>query len=78
MAVLTDTAPVRESGGVEGAPHLMVEVATSSARYDLHNKKEAYRRARPGVVASHPRRVPRIYKRIEGEDGMKRHHAGIG
>jgi Uma2 family endonuclease len=28
-----------------GAPQLVVEVAASSASYDLHDKKEAYRRA---------------------------------
>ena len=31
-------------GYVEGAPQLVVEVAASSASYDLHDKKEAYRR----------------------------------
>ena len=30
---------------VDGAPDLTVEVAASSASYDLHDKKEAYRRA---------------------------------
>jgi Uma2 family endonuclease len=30
---------------LEGAPELVVEVAASSASYDLHDKKEAYRRA---------------------------------
>jgi Uma2 family endonuclease len=30
---------------VDGAPQLIVEVAASSASYDLHDKKEAYRRA---------------------------------
>jgi Uma2 family endonuclease len=30
---------------VHGAPQLVVEVAASSASYDLHDKKEAYRRA---------------------------------
>lgn len=29
---------------VEGAPELIVEIAASSASYDLHDKKEAYRR----------------------------------
>lgn len=29
---------------VEGAPELIVEIATSSANYDLHDKKRAYRR----------------------------------
>lgn len=31
-------------GYIEGAPQLIVEVAASSASYDLHTKKEAYRR----------------------------------
>ena len=34
---------VRE-GYLEGAPQLVVEVAASSVSYDLHDKKEAYRR----------------------------------
>jgi Uma2 family endonuclease len=42
-----------ESGGphideddyLDGAPQLVVEIAASSASYDLHDKKEAYRRA---------------------------------
>jgi Uma2 family endonuclease len=33
-----------EDGYFEGAPQLAVEVAASSASYDLHEKKEAYRR----------------------------------
>jgi Uma2 family endonuclease len=33
-----------EDGYVEGAPQLVVEVAASSASYDLHDKMEAYRR----------------------------------
>jgi Uma2 family endonuclease len=31
-------------GYIEGAPQFVVEVAASSAAYDLHEKKEAYRR----------------------------------
>jgi Uma2 family endonuclease len=31
-------------GYIEGAPQLIVEVAASSASYDLHDKKETYRR----------------------------------
>jgi len=31
-------------GNYQGAPQLVVEVAVSSASYDLHDKKEAYRR----------------------------------
>jgi Uma2 family endonuclease len=34
-----------DDGYVEGPPLLVVEVAASSASYDLHDKKEAYRRA---------------------------------
>lgn len=30
---------------VEGAPELVVEIAASSAAYDLHDKRDAYRRA---------------------------------
>jgi Uma2 family endonuclease len=33
-----------EDGYLSGAPQLVVEVAASSVSYDLHNKKEAYRR----------------------------------
>jgi Uma2 family endonuclease len=33
-----------EDDYVEGAPQLVVEVAASSASYDLHDKLEAYRR----------------------------------
>jgi Uma2 family endonuclease len=36
---------VDADGYLAGAPHLVVEVAASSASYDLHDKKEAYRRA---------------------------------
>jgi Uma2 family endonuclease len=38
-----------EDGYVVGAPELVVEVAASSASYDLHDKMEAYRLA--GVPA---------------------------
>lgn len=34
-----------EEGYLEGAPGLVAEVAASSVSYDLHDKKEAYRRA---------------------------------
>lgn len=40
---------------VEGAPDLVAEIAASSASYDLHDKKEAYRRA--GVKEYIPWRV---------------------
>ena len=40
-----DGGPRMNSRGfVEGAPQLIVEVAGSSVSYDLHQKKEAYRR----------------------------------
>lgn len=35
-----------DAGYIEGAPQLVVEVSASSASYDLHEKKEAYRRNR--------------------------------
>jgi Uma2 family endonuclease len=37
-------ARLNERHYLEGAPQLVVEVAASSASYDLHEKKEAYRR----------------------------------
>lgn len=38
-------ARLDERGYIEGAPELIVEVAASSASYDLHDKLDAYRRA---------------------------------
>jgi Uma2 family endonuclease len=38
---------ISEDGYLEGPPELIVEVAASSASYDLHNKRQAY--ARNGV-----------------------------
>ena len=35
---------ISEDDYVEGAPELIVEIAASSASYDLHDKKKAYRR----------------------------------
>jgi Uma2 family endonuclease len=35
---------LRRDGYIDGAPQLVVEVAASSASYDLHDKLEAYRR----------------------------------
>lgn len=35
---------INEDGYIEGPPKLIVEVAASSASYDLHAKKNAYRR----------------------------------
>ncbi len=47
-ALLWRTAPggpkLTDDGYLEGAPQLVVEVAASSVSYDLHEKKEAYRR----------------------------------
>jgi Uma2 family endonuclease len=37
-------ASISEDDYLEGAPELAVEVAASSASYDLHDKKRAYRR----------------------------------
>ncbi|MGF1477957.1 MAG: Uma2 family endonuclease [Cyanophyceae cyanobacterium] len=37
-------ASISEDDYIEGAPELVVEVAASSAAYDLHDKKRAYRR----------------------------------
>jgi len=37
-------ARLNDDGYLEGAPQLIVEVATSSVSYDLHQKKESYRR----------------------------------
>lgn len=39
------TAKVDEDGYLQGPPELVVEIAASSASYDLHEKKTAYRRA---------------------------------
>lgn len=38
-------ARLTEDGYLEGPPQLVVEVAASSASYDLHDKLQAYRRA---------------------------------
>jgi Uma2 family endonuclease len=37
-------ARLTDDGYLEGAPQLIVEIAASSVSYDLHEKKEAYRR----------------------------------
>jgi Uma2 family endonuclease len=37
-------AKISEDDYIEGSPELIVEVAASSAAYDLHDKKRAYRR----------------------------------
>ena len=38
------SSQIDEDGYVEGAPELVVEIAASSASYDLHDKLRAYRR----------------------------------
>jgi len=43
-AAVSGRARVSEDDYLEGAPELMVEVAASSASYDLHAKREAHRR----------------------------------
>jgi Uma2 family endonuclease len=40
-----DGARLTSDGYVEGPPQIVVEVAASSASYDLHDEMEAYRRA---------------------------------
>jgi Uma2 family endonuclease len=40
----SDSPRMSEDGYIVGAPQFVVEVAASSASYDLHEKKEAYRR----------------------------------
>jgi len=37
-------SPISDDDYVEGAPELIVEIAASSASYDLHDKLQAYRR----------------------------------
>ena len=39
-----DRVPPVAEGHLGGAPQLVVEIAASSVSYDLHDKKEAYRR----------------------------------
>lgn len=39
------TSTINDDGYIEGPPELVIEVAASSAAYDLHVKKEALRRA---------------------------------
>jgi Uma2 family endonuclease len=39
------TSKIGSNGYLEGPPELVVEIAASSASYDLHDKKEAYRRS---------------------------------
>jgi Uma2 family endonuclease len=43
-----DGPRLTDDGYIEGAPQLVVEVAASSASYDLHDKKDVYRRTGVG------------------------------
>ena len=43
---------------IEGAPELVVEVAASSAAYDLHDKREAYRGLLPALFGAASPAVP--------------------
>jgi Uma2 family endonuclease len=38
------TSQISEDDYIEGSPELIVEIASSSASYDLYDKREAYRR----------------------------------
>jgi len=38
------TSHISDDGYIEGAPELIVEIAASSASYDLHDKLRVYRR----------------------------------
>lgn len=53
-------ARIDDSGFVDGAPELVIEIASSSASYDLHDKKRAYERSGVGeyvVVLTEETRV---------------------
>ena len=39
-----ENSRISEDDYIEGAPELIVEIASSSASYDLYDKREAYRR----------------------------------
>jgi len=41
---LSGQSRISQDDYIEGAPELIVEIAASSAAYDLHDKQEAYRR----------------------------------
>ena len=58
----------RDDGYIEGAPELVVEIAASSASYDLHDKKEAYRLA--GV------REYIVWRALDGQIDWFRLHDG--
>ena len=60
---------ISEDDYVEGAPELIVEVASSSASYDLHDKLRAYRRngVKEYLVWLVSERALRWYRLEEGE-----------
>lgn len=47
------SAAVDDDGYLSGAPELVVEVANTSASYDLHDKKRAYQRNGVGTYVVH-------------------------
>ena len=59
---------VTEDDYIAGAPELIVEVASSSASYDLHDKRRAYQRngVQEYLVWLVPERVLRWYRLEEG------------
>lgn len=60
---------ISEDDYIEGAPELIVEIAASSASYDLHDKLRAYRRngVREYLVWLTQERIFRWYGLVEGE-----------
>ena len=68
-----------EDGYVEGAPELCVEVASSSASYDCHAKKRAYRRngVREYLIWLVDESRVEWWRLVEGEYVMIQEEAGI-
>ena len=73
------TATISREDFIEGAPELIVEVASSSASYDLHDKKEAYRAAGVGEYVVWDTHATVIhwfvledseYRKLESTDGV--------
>jgi Uma2 family endonuclease len=64
---------ISEDDYIEGAPELIVEIAASSASYDLHDKLRAYRRngVREYLVWLTQERAFRWYVLQEGEYGQQ-------
>jgi Uma2 family endonuclease len=60
---------ISEDDYIEGVPELIVEIAASSASYDLHDKRRAYRRngVREYLVWLAQERAFRWYGLVEGE-----------